>query len=108
MIEATMTDTKPKRRRSKPGSGVCARCGTTTSGGTYCRKCNGWAQSVDALLRTATADAALIRMHDDEHLPYAEIGRREVPPVSRQAIGHRIRKARRRRDERASMEHIPG
>lgn len=79
--------------------GTCARCGTTTSGGAYCRKCNGWAQQVAALIATADSDAKLLRLAEQHTV--AEIGR--IEGVSRQAVAGRLDKARARQAVRANM-----
>lgn len=79
--------------------GTCARCGTATSGGAYCRKCNGWAQQVAALMSTADGDAKLLR--DADEYTVAEIAR--LTGVSRQAVAGRLAKARARQAVRAAM-----
>lgn len=81
--------------------GKCARCGVATSGGAYCRKCNGWAQQVAALIATADDDAKLLALVDDHSV--ADIGRMSDPPVSRQAVSGRLAKARARQAIRAAM-----
>lgn len=80
-------------------TGTCARCGTGTSGGTYCRKCHGWAEQLKALLETAGEDAELLAAL--ETLKPADIARAQG--VSRQAVHIRIGKARARQAQRAEL-----
>jgi len=84
----------------------CMECGTETTTGQRCRRCNGLAQRLLAAYECQDDDMALIAMVDDEHLSPARVGNRIG--TTRPSAERRLAKARRRQELVHGRQDIDG